>query len=416
MKRLLFSAVPAAAAAFLLASCATTAPPADAPAAKLVPEKAAPTAKKPPVDLEQLAQKLVTQSAGVKEGDIVLISGGAHDVELLENIAVNVRKAGAFPLIDIGSDRLTKRMFTDVPEKYDSQLNELGMKLAEIADVTINVDSNLTEGLLADVDPKRLAARAKAGAPIGEAFRKRNVRSVDVGNGFYPTAWRAARYGMPEDELVKTFWEGVNVDYTSLQARGEQVKATLGAGNELHVTDPNGTDLKVRVQGRPVFVSDGIISEEDAKKGGAAVSVFLPAGEVYVTPVPGTAEGKVVLPKDYFQGKEVRNLTMTFAGGKLTGLSGEGEGFAAMKAQYDASAEGKDLFAVVDLGINPNIKLPAGSAVGNWVPAGTITVGIGNNTWAGGDNNSPFGYFPSLTRATVLLDGKAIIEAGQLKI
>ncbi len=40
---------------------------------------------------------------------------------VLENIAVHVRKVGAFPLIDIGSDRLTKRMFFDVPEKYDAQ-------------------------------------------------------------------------------------------------------------------------------------------------------------------------------------------------------------------------------------------------------------------------------------------------------
>ncbi|MEO6365437.1 MAG: hypothetical protein ABIO38_05205, partial [Luteimonas sp.] len=45
-----------------------------------------------PTNLEQLAQRLVTQSAGVKEGDIVMISGQSHDAELMENIAVNVRK------------------------------------------------------------------------------------------------------------------------------------------------------------------------------------------------------------------------------------------------------------------------------------------------------------------------------------
>ncbi len=55
--------------------------------------------KKPPTDLEQLAQRLVNQSANIKEAELVLISGGAPDQELLENIAVQVRSVGAFPLV-----------------------------------------------------------------------------------------------------------------------------------------------------------------------------------------------------------------------------------------------------------------------------------------------------------------------------
>ena len=39
--------------------------------------------------------------------------------------------------------------------------------------------------------------------------------------------------------------------------------------------------------------------------------------------------------------------------------------------------------------INPNLKLPANSVIGLWVPAGTITVGMGNNIWAGGTNKAP---------------------------
>ena len=80
--------------------------------------------------------------------------------------------------------------------------------------------------------------------------------------------------------------------------------------------------MRVRVQGRPVYASDGIISAEEAQKGGAAVSVYLPAGEVYVTPVAGTAEGKIVRPREDFQGQEIQNLTLTFAAGKLTSMTG----------------------------------------------------------------------------------------------
>jgi aminopeptidase len=407
----------AMAAAVCIAGCrdtrapetTSTTVPAVAPAPAAAPRKA-------PTDLEQLAARLVSQSAGITTGELVLISGGAQDQELLENIAVHVRKVGAFPLVTLSSDRLAKRLFFDVPDKFDSQADTMGLKLAENFNAIISVNSNLDEGIFASADPKRQAARAKASQPVAELFLKRKVRQVEVGNGLYPTTWRAKRFGMSEEELTRTFWDGVNVDYSNLSARAEQVKGVLGGGNEIQITDPNGSHLKVRIQGRPIYSSDGIISREEAQKGGAASSVYLPAGEVYVTPVPGTAEGKIVRPREYFQGREIENLTLTFAGGKLTSLTGSGPGFEPLKALYDAAGEGKDLFAVVDLGINPNVKLPASSAVGTWVPAGTVTVGVGNNIWAGGDNKAPYGYFVSLPGTTVTLDGRPIIDKGEPKM
>jgi len=411
MKRLLAPLV-ALAACVALASCQAQT---EVAPAKLA-EDVKPAVKAPPTDLEQLAQRLVTQSAAVKEGEVVLVSGGPENIELLENIAVQVRKAGGFPLVTINTDRLAKRMYTDVPEKYDTQVDQADLKLAEIVNVAIAVDRSTAEGLFADADPKRLAARAKANEGIPDAFIKHNVRSVEVGNGFYPQDWLAKRYEMTPDDLAKTFWGGVNVDYADLQSRGAQVSAALASGSEIHIKDANGTDLKVKVQGRPYGVSDGIISADDMKKGPAGQNVYLPAGEVYVTPVPGTAEGKVVRAVDYYQGQEINNLTLTFAAGKLTSITGSGPGFEKMKAAYDAAGEGKDLFAVVDFGINSNVKLPANSKIATWVPAGTVTVGVGNNVWAGGDNKNPYAYFVSLPGTTVTLDGKPVVEAGQLKL
>ncbi|MFL6283079.1 MAG: aminopeptidase [Pyrinomonadaceae bacterium] len=413
MKRL-FAPLACVAAAMLASSCAPQ-PPAQVAPQNLASEAAKPAMKAPPTDLEKLAERLVTQSAAVKEGEVVLISSGPENIELLEDLAVQVRKAGAFALVTVSTDRLAKRLYTDVPEKYDTQTDVGDLKLAEVVNVTISVGRNSAEGLFADADPKRLAVRAKANESVQDAFIKHNVRSVEVDNGLYPNDWLAARYSMSADDLSKTFWGGVNVDYTDLQARGAQVSAALTSGREIHITDSGGTDLKVRVEGRKYGVSDGIISADDAKTA-AGQSVYLPAGEVYVAPVPGTAEGKVVRAKDYYNGKEVDNLVLTFSAGRLTSITGSGPGFDLMKAGYDAAGEGKDLFAVIDFGINPNVKLPAGSQIATWVPAGTVTVGIGNNLWAGGDNKSPYGYFVSLPGTTVMLDGKSVVEAGQLKL
>lgn len=368
-----------------------------------------------PVDHEALAHKLVAQCTGVHENDTVLINGGAHDLELLEDIALNVRKLGAFPLLTIGSDRMTKRMVDDVPSRYDSQSPALDLKLAGMADALISVDFGEAEGLLAHVPAERMATRAKAGQPVGELFLKRGVRQVNLGNGLHPTAALAKRFGVPQEELARIFWDGVNVDYAKLQSTGEAVKAALASGKEVHITNPNGTDLKVRVEGRQIFVSDGVISAEEMKKGGAACQTWLPAGEVYLAAVPGTGEGKVVVDRQFFQGKDIEGLTLTFKAGKLTSMTAK-SGLDPLKALYDASGAGKDVFGVIDLGINPNVHLVPGSRMQAWMPAGMVTVGFGGNDWAGGENSVPFGLFSFMPGSTVTIDGKTIVENGALKM
>ncbi|HMH45806.1 MAG TPA: aminopeptidase [Pyrinomonadaceae bacterium] len=372
--------------------------------------------KTPAYDAEAVSNRIITQVAGVKENDVVFINGGVRDFELLEDLNTDTRKVGAFPLLTVSSDRMAKKYYEEVPEKYDTQSPDFDLKLATLPTVAISVDSNDSEGLLSDVSPTRLANTAKTGIPVSDLYQKRNVRQVEIGNDLYPTEWRAKRFGISLDDLTKTFWSAVNADYSGVQATGEKVKTTLSAGKELHITSPDGTDLTVKIDARPFFVSDGIISAEDVQKGGPAVSVFLPAGEVYTTPVPNSAEGKIVIAQDFFRGKEMTNVAIIIVGGKVTSLTGSGPGFDAMKKEYDATTDpGKDLFSYIDFGINPNLKIWPASKVGNWVQAGMVSLGTGVNTWAGGDNKSPFGLGGHLGGCTVTLDGKTIIEKGEWK-
>jgi aminopeptidase len=334
-------------------------------------------------------------------------------MDLLENIATEVQKVGGEPLLSINSEKVTKRSFTDVPEKYDSMEPKLGMALAKTVNVTINIDSTETENLLADMPPARMAARAKASIPVGAEFQKNKVRGVNVGNDLYPTEWRAKRFDMPLDGFAKLFWDGVNIDYTNLQATGEKARGLL-AGKEIEITHPNGTNLKATLESKPAYISDGIISADDMAKGNT--QVFLPAGEAAVITAAGSGTGKFVIEKDYFQGKEMHNVVLNFENGKLTSMTGEGDGFAAMKASYDAFGEGKDLLSYVDIGINPSYALAPTSKLGNWVSAGMVSVGTGNNMWAGGTNNATGAAGGHLAGCTVKIDGKVVVENGGLKL
>jgi aminopeptidase len=376
--------------------------------------QAADQAKQDNREDDALAQNVVTRSARVREGDIVQISGDFKDAPLLEALAVQVRKQGAYPLVTATSDRLARRLFDDVPARFDSQEPRLALKLAEIVNVQLSIDS-MDEQALAGVPTERLAAEAKAGEPVTPLLLKRNVRLVSVGNGLYPTASRARQYGMNEADLARIFRDGLNVDYARMQATGEELQKILSNGKELHLTNANGTDLKVKIEKRPVLVSDGNLTPEKIKKGGAAAWTWLPAGEVYVAPVVYSAEGTVVIDRLFFEGKEVTGVTMQFKAGKLTNLQAKTGGERFLE-RYKAGEPGKERFGVLDVGINPNVRIPKESKMLVYMAAGMISVWTGNNTWAGGDNTASGGVGGFLPGSTLEVDGKVIVKNGALML
>ena len=321
-------------------------------------------------------------------------------------------RPGGHAFVSVGTEAVTRRLYDEVPAKYDSQTPKLSMKLAEIIDVFIATDA--AEGrTLKGVPAERMVARAKAFQPVSALMQKRGVRSVSLGNGLYPTAERAEQFGMSREDLAKVMYGGIDADYSQLQSTGDELRKTIAAGKELRITSPSGTDLKVGIAGRPVMVSDGIISPEEMKKGGAAMNVWLPAGEVYVTPVAGTAEGVIVADHIFYEGKRIDGLKLEIKGGRMVSMNAK-SGLESLRAYYDASGAGKDLVGVVDIGINPGIKVDEGAPVNIWSRAGAVTVVIGNNSWAGGDNRVNFGLSPEVQKATLAVDGKELVKDGKL--
>jgi leucyl aminopeptidase (aminopeptidase T) len=359
-----------------------------------------------------LAKKLITQCARVKEGDIVQISGGVRDVQLLESLTVEVAKLGADTVLTLSpSDRTLRRLYTEVPAKFDARTSPAMLRLAETVTVMISVDFTESDAVLADMPAERVNRRAEAHMKIMETALARNVRQINLGNGLYPTETRAKQYGLSKAELAKLFYDALNVDYAKMQATGEALRKAFAGGKKVHITTPQGTDLTVEIANRPAFVSDGVLSDNKVKRGGPACQMWLPAGEVYLTPVPGTAEGKVAVERMLQEGKEIRGLSLTFKKGKLTEMKAK-SGLERLQALYDAAGPGRDELSFLDVGINPAVHLPKNSPTGLYMEAGTITVGTGNNIWAGGDNKSSFGLACFLRGGTLRLDDKALVQDG----
>lgn len=317
-------------------------------------------------------------------------------------------------MISLASERLFRRSYDEVPASYDTLPPTLDLAIVNTFDVQILVDVGEADDILAGVPQARRAARAKAGEPVTQAFFQRNARLVNLGNGLYPTATLSRRLGVPQSELATTFWKGAGVPAQTLRTSGEAVRTTFAGSKMVTLTHANGTNLTFGVDAGRAFVSDGAITPEKLKQGGAAANTWLPAGELILPATAGTAEGKVVIDRMLWDGQEVRGLTLVYSKGRLTSMTAASN-IEDLKARYDAAGGGKDQFGYIDIGLNPETKLPLGTGRIVWTAPGAVTVGLGDNRGFGGTNASDFGLATQIGGATVKADGKTVVENGALK-
>jgi leucyl aminopeptidase (aminopeptidase T) len=361
-------------------------------------------------DLQAVARNLV-QAASVKSGDRVFIAGSVRDAQLMEHLAVETMKAGGQPLMVLQSERVQRRSYDEVPESYDTLTRTLNMALVNALNVTISIDVEETEGLMAGVSEARRSTRVESFQPVTDAFFKTHNRSVNLGNDLYPTAALSSRLGVPQAQLAAAFWAAAAIAPATLRAKGDALRATFANGRQITLTHPNGTNLTLGVDAARGFTSDGVVKDG---QGGAGGQTWLPAGEYIVPATAGTADGKVVIDKLVWDGRVVEGLTLTYSRGRLTSMTAASD-IAGLRAFYDRAGGGKDQFAYIDIGLNPESKFPVGTGRVVWTVPGSIVVGLGDNRAFGGTNASDFGLAAQLGGATLKVDGKAVLENGQLK-
>jgi leucyl aminopeptidase (aminopeptidase T) len=364
-------------------------------------------------DLQSVARNLVAAGM-VKSGDKVLITGSIRDAGLLEDIAVEVMKVGGDPLISLSSERLFRRSYDEVPARFDDVTSPVGMVLVNNFDVQINLDVGEAEGLLAGVPMARRTARGKAAQPVSDAFFKRNVRSVNLGNGLYPTATLAKRIGVKQSDLRASFWRASAVSPASLRTTANSLRQAFASGKVVSVTAPNGTNISFRVDADRALISDGALTDERVKQGSAAASTWLPAGELMFPALAGTANGRVVVDRYLWDGRLIRGLTLVFVDGSLTSMTASND-MSGLRAAYDAAGGAKDRFGYIDIGLNPETKLPVGTGRVIWTAPGSVVLGLGDNRTFGGTNTSDFGMAAQLGGATVTVDGTPVVVKGRLR-
>ncbi len=362
------------------------------------------------VDFGDVADKVVNKCMRVEEDEVIQVNGAPHNFELVEEIALNVRKNGAFPVIKSNSDTLEKKMVEEVETEHLEKTPEYYLNWLDDIDGVIGIDHQKDPRTLSQLPEEKVGAKRKGKRKINDRFQEDNIRWTGIG---YPTEEKAEMYGIDYDEFWDMFWKALNTDYDKLQEEGKSLAKELEREDIVHITSDTGTDLKVSIENRRVLVDDGIISKDDIGKGD--VGNNLPAGEVFCAPIEESAEGEVFFDVAFYKGNKIEGINARFEDGKIVDIEADKNG-DIFNDVLEFSQGQKDRIGEFGIGINPEVDRAIGYTITDEKILGSIHIALGENRSFGGENESTLHWDLVMLDPTVKVGDKKIIEEGVHKV
>jgi leucyl aminopeptidase (aminopeptidase T) len=208
--------------------------------------------------------------------------------------------------------------------------------------------------------------------------------------------------GILEDTMERT----LNADYNEIAKRSIKLAEMVNGGRTAKVTTPAGTDITMSIEGRECHADTGLVHQPGDFSN-------LPAGEAYIAPVEGTANGVIVVD-GAMVGKVKKPIRIMVKDGYATQITG---GSSAEELEKILEPFGQPGRNVAELGIGTNHKAKiVGSVLEDEKVLGTVHMALGDNQSMGGNVSVPSHLDGILLKPSLWIDDKKIMEDGQLKI
>jgi hypothetical protein len=242
-----------------------------------------------------------------------------------------------------------------------------------------------------DADLSFFISQAPRGDEAGARFQ---LMEAVTGHG-----GRQIFMGLVDGELLRGELSGPPPDLSEAAAT---VLAQLEGSETIRIRGRAGTDLTLRVSGRPWKTDAGeLVPGETAN---------YPGGEVFVAPHADGADGVLVadLTVPYtVEGLVDEPVTLRFERGRVTSIEG-GRAADMLRDLVDSAGAGADVIAELGIGLNHAVK-PRGHVMLDEKAGGTAHVAIGRNTGTyGGDNEATIHVDCIFSAPEVEADGRPV--------
>ena len=312
------------------------------------------------------------------------------------------------------SDADSREYYEIFPEDSLVELPKVSELLAKTIDVRLFVgdheEPEWSRGL-----EKKLKLSAPVGMHLMQLQDKRKVRWCLL--GFPVKMKKKSDYIVPVERYEKVYIDSITDTFKPyIKNLCNYYRKSLQGKDRIRITANDGTDLTFSIKGRPVLVADGIIDDEDLKKGDIGLNI--PDGEVFLAPLETTANGKIRFDYIRIHGFGfIRDLWLTFRGGRVVKFNAESpKDTEKFRKFLDANTGEKDRIAELGIGTNKAAEF-IGTTIVDEKIFGTIHIAIGNNTGAYHGKNKASSHLDMIKvmrgrNGTMSADGKVVMKDG----
>jgi leucyl aminopeptidase (aminopeptidase T) len=172
----------------------------------------------------------------------------------------------------------------------------------------------------------------------------------------------------------------MNIDWKALARTTKELAGIIDDAERILIKTPNGTSLSLSKKGRKAISDTGILTRRGSFGN-------LPAGEVYIAPVEGTATGRLVL--DWAPTRQLLSpITLMVEKGVVVSISGKDTFASSLRQKLAERAENGNI-AELGIGTNSAAKRPDNILESEKI-LGTIHIALGDNSSFGGTVKTPF--------------------------
>lgn len=362
------------------------------------------------IDWADLARLVVRRSLRVVPGDEVLVMFAPITFEAAEAISLEVEACGAIAYLRSWSRSVILGMADRcaTPDQLDAMTlipADLDRRLTAVAFLS----SSLVQGAPPTEEQQaKLPRLLDAVSEWKSSIQRRGLRYLHVG---LPHRAEFAKGFLTPEAGLDTFWHCVTEDSERLRVRGEELLEVLLHDPEVEISGRDAARLRVTIDPSHLGLSDGVISEEDIRRGRTIDSV--PAGAVVALPSVRSGDGEFQADYTFVGGRHIRGLRVTLRQGDIVELDGP-EGTAQLRERLARETGEPARLSSISIGLNERGSGSTGRPELDSVLAGVVTLGFGNNELLGGSVRSTFNLALPAHGLTLTSGARALVRHGRL--
>jgi len=202
----------------------------------------------------------------------------------------------------------------------------------------------------------------------------------------------------------------MDVDWGKMAERTALIAGRVNECEDIEINTPNGTSIRFSRKGREAKEDTGILTEPGSFSN-------LPAGEVYLAPLEGTAKGRLVL--EWAPTRRLGSpVTIYIENGEAVKIEGNEPFVEYLEGKLSEDRKNRNI-AELGIGTNDKAARPDNILESEKI-LGTVHIALGDNSSFGGNVSTPFHqdfvfFEPTVTlicgngeRRDLLRDGKLI--------